>query len=333
MRVVCRVVLLASVALLVAAEPRTRSFLCTYEATIIDLPPNKPARIWLPMPPSNREQEVALVRRELPGKGTVATEPKYHNRMLHVEGRAGADGTIPLALHYRVKRHEVRAAVKGEEGEDLAPFLAANARVPLGGKPAQLLQGRTLPDEPRQLARALFDLVNEHMRYSKEGTGWGQGDAVWACDSRHGNCTDFHSLFISLARTRKLPAKFTIGFLLPPKRGQGVVSGYHCWAYFRPDASGWAPVDISEANKDSEHRDDYFGRLSEDRVAFSVGRDLMLVPRQEGPPLNFFLAPHVEVDGKPHPAEKVKLRFRYQDLPAKKRRPQRFPCRGEVSSP
>ena len=59
------------------------------------------------------------------------------------------------------------------------------------------------------------------MKYSKEGKGWGQGDSVWACDSKFGNCTDFHSLFISLARGNKIPAKFEMGFPIPPKRGEG----------------------------------------------------------------------------------------------------------------
>jgi transglutaminase-like putative cysteine protease len=321
MRVLPRLVLVVLGGLvLMGAEPKTRSFRCTYEAVVTGLPAGKAARIWLPVPSSNGEQEVALVKRELPGEGTIGTEKKYHNEVLYIEGRAGADGTIPLALHYRVKRREVRAGgqAEAEAAEDLSRFLAADAKVPVGGKPASLLEGRTLPDDSLQLGRALFDLVNEHMRYSKEGTGWGQGDAVWACDSRYGNCTDFHSLFISLARTRKLPSKFVIGFLLPPKRGSGTVAGYHCWAYFRPKSSGWVPVDISEANKDPKHKDDYFGRLSEDRVAFSVGRDLVLVPPQDGPPLNFFLHPYVEVDKKPYPAAKVKLHFRYEDIAAKK---------------
>src|SRR3989442_3682431 len=82
--------------------------------------------------------------------------------------------------------------------------------------------------------RLFYDVVNEHMRYSKEGTGWGRGDAEWACDSKFGNCSDFHSLFISLARSQKIPAKFEMGFPLPDKRGKGEIGGYHSWARFKP---------------------------------------------------------------------------------------------------
>ena len=154
------------------------------------------------------------------------------------------------------------------------------------------------------------------MRYSKEGTGWGHGDAVWACASGYGNCSDFHSLFISLARSQKIPARFEIGFPLPPQHGAGEVPGYHCWAKFHPAGDGWVPVDISEANKNPNLKDYYFGNLSENRLMFSAGRDLDLVPKQNGPPLNFFIYPYVEVDDKPYAADQVAGKFSYQDLPA-----------------
>src|SRR5881227_3323734 len=102
--------------------------------------------------------------------------------------------------------------------------------------------------------------------------GWCRGDAVWACDSRTGNCTDFHSLFIALARSQKIPAKFEIGFGLPEKHGAGEVAGYHCWAKFKPDGKGWVPVDISEANKNPKLKEYYFGNLTPDRVTFTTGR-------------------------------------------------------------
>jgi hypothetical protein len=73
------------------------------------------------------------------------------------------------------------------------------------------------------------------------------------------------------------------------------------------------PVDISEANKEPRLRDYYFGNLTEDRVAFSTGRDLNLVPLQDGPSLNFFIYPYVEVDGKEHPQAKIERRFSFRD--------------------
>ena len=46
--------------------------------------------------------------------------------------------------------------------------------------------------------------------------------------------------------------------------------------------------------------------------ALSVGRDLTLAPRQDGAPLNYFVYPYVEVDGKPFAG--VSQSFAYHDL-------------------
>lgn len=94
----------------------------------------------------------------------------------------------------------------------------------------------------------------------------------------------------------------------------GQVQGYHCWAKFKPAGHGWMPVDISEAKQDPSRREYYFGRLDENRVMFSSGRDLQLVPRQAGPPVNFLVYPYVEVNGKPYPQEKIRRDFTYRDL-------------------
>ena len=66
------------------------------------------------------------------------------------------------------------------------------------------------------------------------------------------------------------------------------------------------PVDISEADKNPAMKEYYFGNLTENRVTFSPGRGLTLVPKQAGAPPHFFIHPHVEVDGKPMPADTVK---------------------------
>jgi transglutaminase-like putative cysteine protease len=299
--------------------PKTRTFLFTYAATATGLAPNKVTRIWLPVPSTTEDQEVHFVAKRLPVEGKISREPKFKNEILYVEAPADADGKVSLEVTYRIMRREVKGDRQkpANNSEQVALFLKPDAKVPIGGKPLELIKDKVLPMDELAAARVLYDVVNQHMRYSKEGIGWGQGDALWACDSKYGNCSDFHSLFISLARSQKIPAKFEMGFPLPVERGSGEIAGYHCWAKFRTTGRSWIPVDISEANKNPKLTDYYFGNLTEDRVAFSMGRDIDLVPKQDGPPLNFFIYPYVEVDGKPYPAEKVQQRFSYKDVPAR----------------
>jgi transglutaminase-like putative cysteine protease len=274
------------------------------------------------VPKTNDDQRVKSISRTLPpGSKEVQerTEPTYGNTILSFTARANDKGAIPFRFQYEVKRMEVKGQTGEAMGEDarrIARFLQADALVPITGKPIDLLESKAkeMPDDPMARARLMYDVVDAHMTYSKDREGWGRGDSVWACDSKFGNCSDFHSLFISMARANKIPAKFEIGFPLPEKRGGGVIGGYHCWAFFRPQGKAWVPVDISEANKHPEMKDYYFGNLTEDRVSFSTGRDVNLVPKQSGKPLNFFIYPYAEVKGKPVAPEKIQKSFEFKDL-------------------
>jgi transglutaminase-like putative cysteine protease len=259
---------------------------------------------------------VEVVEQKLPGPSRQGRESKYDNHILYFETAGNAGGPIESSTVYEIVRSEARGAVPAIMNDDelAALFLQPDALVPIDGTPLTLLEGKDLPMDQLLLGRMLYDLVNSHMRYSKEGAGWGLGDVVWACTSGYGNCSDFHSLFISLSRSQGVPAKFEIGFPLPPERGKGEIAGYHCWAWFKPRGYDWTPVDISEANKNPQLREYYFGNLTENRVTFSVGRDLVLVPPQAGPPLNFFVTPYVEVGGRPYPTEKVQLKLAYEDV-------------------
>lgn len=298
----------------VAATVPVRTFDFTYAATITGLPPGALARIWIPLPPSGEDQQVEVLERRLPASALAEHERISPSGVLYFESKAQADGTIPLSLTYRVTRHEVDE----EDRNDAASpdrFLQPDRLVPIGGKPASLLKSRTLPDDQIALAKLLYDLVDDHLQYRKDRPGWGRGDAAWACESGFGNCTDFHSLFISLARTEHLPAKFEIGFSIPAARA-GAVTGYHCWAKFRPKGHGWIGVDISEANQHPSRRGYFFGHLDENRVMFTTGRDLVLDPPQHGPPVNFFVYPYVEVGDAAVPAVQVQMHCAYQDVPS-----------------
>jgi len=301
---------------------RTRSFEFHYRFDVSGLEPGKTVRIWLPVPTSNSDQQVVPLPYQLPTKPSFHTEPKFDNRILYLLTVAPDSGKLSLDVPYRIQRREVLASKLDAPDIDSRKlpkrqrelFLQANSKVPIDGKPLGLLSGLQLNDDPYELAHQLYELVGQHLTYSKEGTGWGNGDVLWVCDSRYGNCTDFHSLFISLARSQGVPSRFEIGFSIPSDAEQGAVGGYHCWAFFFTQKRGWVPVDISEADKRPSMKEYYFGSLTPDRATFSIGRDIELVPKSENGPLNFFIYPHVEVDGTPLTRKQIALKFSYADL-------------------
>jgi transglutaminase-like putative cysteine protease len=313
----CLLTLSGLVSLTLPAEdsPKSRQFQFTYQVKLTGLHPGQNYRMWLPIPPSNEFQTATLASRENLNTGKITKESRFGNQMLYLEGPANEQGEADAVQTFSVTRREVASTGSAPSAEEMALFLQPDKLVPVQGKPQTLIEGKQLPQDKLELGRVLYDTVNTHMKYSKEGTGWGRGDAEWACDSRFGNCSDFHSLFISLARSQRMPAKFEIGFPLPEARGSGEIPGYHCWAFFQPEsAKGWFPVDISEANKNPKMANYYFGHLTENRIALTTGRDVTLEPAQAGPPLNFFVYPYAEVEGKPWPAEKIKKSFKYRDL-------------------
>ncbi len=308
-------------------EVRTRSFLFTYAARIKELPRGTRARIWIPIATSNAQQEVTIVEKFL-GDERIAHDPVYGNAIACFEGKENGSGVIPFEVTYKVERKEVHTDpthglyVPAATGEPVQRYLQPDTRVPVTGKPLDLLEqyvkSAALPSEPVTAARLMYDAVNGHVKYKPAGSapGIGDGDADGVCVRGLGNCTDFHSLFIAMARGHHIPAKFEVGFAVPSKPGP--VAGYHCWAWFCAEGKGWVPVDISKANRHPEQAAYCFGNLDEHRISFTVGRDIDLVPRQNGPPLNFFIDPYVEVNGKAYPSAKIQHRYSVKDLPASK---------------
>src|SRR5687767_15139692 len=70
------------------AVAKQRDFLFTYAATVTGLAPGQEARVWLPVPPSNEDQQVAVERKDLPGEAAMTTESKYGNRILSFKAKA-----------------------------------------------------------------------------------------------------------------------------------------------------------------------------------------------------------------------------------------------------
>jgi transglutaminase-like putative cysteine protease len=310
---------------LAAHAQKERHFTFHYSFTVKNVPQGKPLRVWIPLAHSDGSQDVRIVTQEgdLPLKRTQETE--YGNWMLYAEAPKAEKSEYHFGVDYDVVRRENVVLVHGKPAPNinndqkahvqLARFLQPDKLVPITGVPAQLAADQT-KGAATQLgkAHAMYDYVFHTMRYDKTGTGWGHGDTLWACDAKRGNCTDFHSLFISMARSQHIPARFEIGFPLPTDKHEAEIPGYHCWSDFYVDKIGWIPVDISEAWKHQELYDYYFGAHDPNRVQLTVGRDLRLSPAQEGPPLNYFVYPYVEVGGKEYP--NVSIAFSFKDLEA-----------------
>jgi transglutaminase-like putative cysteine protease len=265
-------------------------------------------RLWIPLARNDEFQSVLSRDIETSLDYSILKDQRFGNQILYFEPDSSHAGEL-IRIRYHVRRKQKQ----GYSSSELDPklFLRPDRLVPqdeqfkeIAGKLVEPGVGET------GQGRALYQHVLQRMRYDKSGIGWGRGDALFACDSRAGNCTDFHSYFIALARSIGIPARFAIGFTIPETVNQGSIEGYHCWAEFHAEGK-WIPVDISEAWKTPSLQDYYFGHQPGNRIEFTIGRDLITEPLPESGPFNYLVYPLFEENGQTLP---LLQSFRYSRI-------------------
>ncbi|MEC9456631.1 MAG: transglutaminase-like domain-containing protein [Candidatus Neomarinimicrobiota bacterium] len=277
-----------------------------YRATLPEI--NSTGYIWIPLPATDPYQTVDVKYIKAPVDHQILEDREYGNKMFFMMLKPENSGET-IEICYQVERRE--KGVYEDNTRDPKDFLQPDLLVPENdefSKIAKEVVAGKLGNLAR--ARALYDHTIDRMRYIKYGDGWGKGDAVYACNIRSGNCTDFHSYFIALSRAVGIPARFAIGASIPSERDEGGIAGYHCWAEFYTNGKWW-PTDISEGDKCSALSTYYFGHHPANRVEFSRGRDLMVEPGPASGPINFLAYPVLEIGGE---TAKAKVEFSFNRI-------------------
>ena len=252
------------------------------------------ASLWLPVAENDAFQDVTLASVDAPGERREILDRDFGNRILFLSLDTEDSGR-EIVLRYEVLRRE-KSSYQADEPE-LAQYLRAERLTPLHREFKRIAEENIDKSSSRRdQAYALYNHILKLFRYDQTGVGWGRGDALYACDVKSGNCTDFHSYFIGLLRSVGIPARFAIGATIPAGSSEGTIAGYHCWAEFYADGQ-WVPVDISEAWKSPALADYYFGNHPANRIEFTVGRDLVVDPQPPNGPINFLMYPIFEANG------------------------------------
>ena len=303
---------LLAVSLLAAAE-KSKTFDATYTGAVSGIPAGtSEVKVWIPIPVSRGAQTVSDVSIDSPYQWKRFKDDAYGNEYAFTT-IANPPSDLAVRVNFKATRFEETMTHPFETAASKAEIdraLHADKLVTISPRVRKLADEITAgKSSPIDQAHAIYDYLVTNMTYDKVTPGWGHGDTERACDIKKGNCTDFHSLFLSLARAKGIPARFVIGFPLTAKDGQ--VKGYHCWAEFYVNGKGWIPVDASDASKSADPtvRQYLFGNLDPDRVQFTVGRDLVLSPRT-AEPLNFFIYPRVEANGAEIGSPSIALQFK-----------------------
>jgi len=298
---------------------KTRDVELTYTATVT-LPPEgaKSIELWLPIAQDTDAQTVSRVNVNYPEGGSVATEKQFGNKIWYKKFEAPFAESLGAEIVFDIHRTEI-VIPEAKTLTDVAKaktsfseYLKPNSMIPIKIDPVNKIANdlELQNDGPIVAGRKIYDWLIDEFTYNWQAPGAGQGDVRWACDSKTGDCNDYHSMFLALCRNQEIPADHEFGFPIRSKRDKGIIPSYHCWARFYVEGIGWIPIDASEADKHPELREYNFGSQSVNLMKFTHGRDVTLEPPQAGPPLNKFIHPYVEVDGKPYYELKYTVRFK-----------------------
>ena len=180
-------------------------------------------KLWLPMATSDDFQQIEVRSIDSPVKHQLLEDQQFGNSVLYLEVAPEHSGK-ELVVTYAVDRNE--KGPYSAPDSDVDQVLASSDMLPIGGRFAEIVEevmAKNKPQTDLMKARALYDYIIDNMRYAKQGT-YGTGDANFACDSKSGNCTEFHSFFISLARTAGIPAR-SDGIAAPMPKRAGMPAG------------------------------------------------------------------------------------------------------------
>jgi len=272
-------------------------------------------RWWISIPDDERFQDVLDFNVvSAPGAWRIERDADRANRFLFVEVEKPGTDELEAVVEFTLRRQPVFVDVAPEEVGPITPELrkvfADEVRKDAPHMEvtddilAIALEVCGVETNPAIQTRKLLEYVAAQAdHYSKDPTKptCGVGDANNCLMNGGGCCTDLHSLFISLARARGIPARLQMGYrILEKNEGKEVDPGYRCWAeYFLPGL-GWIPTDIVEADADGgQGPARWFTGLTERRLWLNQGREFTLSPRQTGGPVNTMIIGYAEIDGTP----------------------------------
>ena len=296
----------------------------------------KDVRLWIPYPISTRFQEIT----DMTISGNYSQHAIYsdgiNGNIILFAGWNMINEAPELTLRFKASRDEVvKNDFPEKEGKwsrsDYSDYLKSYRLSPLNLQVREL-SGRITSGKTTMLtkAKAVYDWVVENMYRDPSVKGCGDGDVCRLLKSRKGKCTDINSVFVALARAADVPSREVFGIRLGKDSENDITREQHCWAEFYLPGYGWVPVDPADVRKrmlvknldlDDEKTKEYceyfFGAIDPYRIQLSVGRDIVLCPPQKAGPLNYFMYPYMEIDGKPVSSlspDTFRYRFTFREI-------------------
>ena len=217
----------------------------------------KSLRVWLPIPPSDRGQE--LQSSELSTfpetiKPQIADEPLFGNRFAYFEF-ANPQGAQIIRHKFRVKAWELRwqldparvQAVK-QWPASFEPFRRGESQAVVTDARFEKLLAEILPQRhgPLQDLDSVMSWVDGHFAYDHVKASL-KASSVHGLEQQRGHCSDYHGFCAAMGRLLGQPTRVTYGINAFPKN-----SPSHCKLEAFLPPFGWVSFDVSETQKLSQ---------------------------------------------------------------------------------
>lgn len=293
--------------------------LVAYDFEIKDFVKGKQASLWIPYPMSDPNQDITNVK----------ISGNYDVQGIYRDAASGAvylyaDWSKPaqtpmLSMSFHVDSHYMKQAALKDGGNNIPaevlPYLAANKCMPSDNQKIKDYAKEATAGKGTMLekARGVYEwtIKNTYRDPDVKGCGLGRPLATMTQAKGGGKCADISSVFVAVARAAGIPARDVFGLRGAGKSGE-MTGDYHCWAEFYLPGTGWVmadPADVRKAmlveklelgDKATAERTEFFWNGDDlFRIALSrADRGVVFSPAQQSGPLDYFMYPYAEVDGK-----------------------------------
>ncbi|SCY49311.1 transglutaminase-like domain-containing protein [Desulfoluna spongiiphila] len=278
--------------------------------------PNQAVKLWVPYPMSDAFQTITDVRvtgnfdasqvlRD-PGSGAVYLYATWD--------KAGKKPSASLSFHVSQtdRRNTQLTEVDAPFPVPVNKYRESTTWVPAADVEMQGIAAKAVKGKEGTLekAKAVYDWVVENTYRDPKVKGCGLGipsRTLNECGGG-GKCADLSTVFVTLARAAGIPARDVYGLRLSSPKEGDITSAFHCWAEFYLPGTGWVMVDPADVRKMMLVHNVKLKDADEWRRFFWGGDDLFRVVLQKdargaalegaSAPLNYFMYPAAEVDGK-----------------------------------
>lgn len=283
-------------------------------------PDTKRVEVWVPYPMSDTQQDIS--RMQVGGNAThsaVYRDPQSGALFLHAAWENTKVKPV-LTMNFHVNSHYT-ALPKLSKGQEIfpvevLPYLKASTQIPCDDSQIKAIASKATKGRKGTLdkARGVYEWVIANTERNPNVKGCGLGKALTTLNEAKGGgkCADISAVYVAIARAAGIPTRDVYGLRSTGKSGE-ITGDFHCWAEFYLPGTGWVPVDPADVRKamlvqklqltDAETAKwKEFFWAGDDLFRIALNRDsrgTILTPRQQGQPLEYFMYPYGEVDGKP----------------------------------